>query len=398
MMVFEAGRIFALVGWPAVLLVAWLSGELAHRGLGVPRVCAYALVGIISSALTGAHVTGETGAALSFLANFALGLFLFELGHRINLRWLVTNPWILVSGIAESLLTFAVVRGIALAMGQPESIAMVLGALLVATSPAALMRVANDLRSSGQVTERALHLCAINCLLSVLLMKGAIGYWHLLASGSLPSAVWNSAAILAVSVGCGILVGFPLPWLLRRLRADERGVTTVFALAVMLVTLLTQGVNVSPLLAALTLGVLMRRNRLLLTPVQRNFGVLGDLLGVFLFVYVAGMAAWPTTAAGLALAVLLSLGRIAAKMTASAAFAHASGTTTRKGALTGLALAPLSSFALLLLEYSRTAGFGLAEGGLAAIAGTVIVMELFGPLLSQWAFMLAGETQRGEHA
>jgi hypothetical protein len=85
-------------------------------------------------------------------------------------------------------------------------------------------------------------------------------------------------------------------------------------------------------------------------------------------------------------------------MTASAAFAHVSGTTTRKGALTGLALAPLSSFALLLLEYSRTAGFGLAEGGLAAIAGTVIVMELFGPLLSQWAFMLAGETQRGEHA
>ena len=85
-MVFEAGRIFALVGWPAVLLVAWLSGELAHRGLGVPRVCAYALVGIASSALTGAHVTGETGAALSFLANFALGLFLFELGHRINLR------------------------------------------------------------------------------------------------------------------------------------------------------------------------------------------------------------------------------------------------------------------------------------------------------------------------
>jgi Kef-type K+ transport system membrane component KefB len=398
MMVFEAGRIFALVGWPAVLLVAWLSGELAHRGLGVPRVCAYALVGIASSALTGAHVTGETGAALSFLANFALGLFLFELGHRINLRWLVTNPWILVSGIAESLLTFAVVRGIALAMGQPESIAMVLGALLVATSPAALMRVANDLRSSGQVTERALHLCAINCLLSVLLMKGAIGYWHLLASGSLPSAVWNSAAILAVSVGCGILVGFPLPWLLRRLRADERGVTTVFALAVMLVTLLTQGVNVSPLLAALTLGVLMRRNRLLLTPVQRNFGVLGDLLAVFLFVYVAGMATWPTTAAGLALAVLLSLGRIAAKMTASAAFAHVSGTTTRKGALTGLALAPLSSFALLLLEYSRTAGFGLAEGGLAAIAGTVIVMELFGPLLSQWALMLAGEIQRGEHA
>ncbi|MCP2937009.1 hypothetical protein NK983_30400, partial [Salmonella enterica subsp. enterica serovar Typhimurium] len=87
-----------------------------------------------------------------------------------------------------------------------------------------------------------------------------------------------------------------------------------------------------------------------------------------------GMATWPTTAAGLALAVLLSLGRIAAKMSATAAFAHVSGTSTRKGALTGRALAPLSTFALLLLEYSRTAGFGLADSALSAIAGMVIVM------------------------
>lgn len=397
-MIFEAGRIFELVGWPAVLLIAWLAGELAHRGLGVPRVCAYSLAGIVSSALNTVQADAETTAALSFLANFALGLFLFELGYRINLRWLVNNPWLLVSGIAESLLTFFVVRGIALAMGQPDDIAMVLGALSVATSPAALVRVVNDLRCSGQVTERALHLCAINCLISVLLMKGAIGYWQLLESGSLVNALWNSAAILAVSVGCGILIGIPLPWLLRRLRADERGVTTVFALAVMLVTLLTQGVNVSPLLAALTLGVLIRRRKLLLTPAQRNFGVLGDLLTVFLFVFVAGMATWPTTATALALAVLMSAGRIAAKVAATAAFAHISGTSTRKGALTGFALAPLSTFALLLLEYSRSAGFGLAEGALSAIAGMVIVMEFVGPLFAQWALMLAGETQHEERA
>jgi hypothetical protein len=114
-------------------------------------------------------------------------------------------------------------------------------------------------------------------------------------------------------------------------------------------------------------------------------------------VFVAGMATWPTTAAGLALAVLLSAGRILAKVGATAAFAHISGTTTRKGALSGLALAPLSAFALLLLEYSRAAGFGLADGSLAAIAGTVIVMEFVGPLFAQWALMLAGETQREEH-
>lgn len=33
----------------------------------------------------------------------------------------------------------------------------------------------------------------------------------------------------------------------------------------------------------------------MLTPAQRNFGVLGDLLTVFLFVYVAGMPADPVS-------------------------------------------------------------------------------------------------------
>ncbi|MBU0857709.1 MAG: cation:proton antiporter [Gammaproteobacteria bacterium] len=395
-MEFEAGRILALAGWPAVLLAAWLAGEIAHRGLGVPRVCAYSLAGIVGSALITVQPAPQTATALLFLANFALALVLFELGHRISPRWLVTNPWILVTGIVESLFTFVLVRWIALAFGQPDDIAMVIAALSVATSPAALVRVTNDLRCSGQVTERALHLCAINCLLSVLLMKGGIGYWQLIESGSLGSALWNSGATLAVSVGCGILAGVPLPWLLRRLRVDERGATTAFALAVMLLTLLTQGINVSPLLAALTLGVLTRRKRLLLAAAQRNFGVLGDLLTVFLFVFVAGIAVWPDSAIGLACAVLLSVGRIAAKMTATTALARVAGTSLRKGALTGLALAPLSTFALLLLEYSRGAGFGLADGSLSAIAGMVIIMEFIGPVFTQWALMLAGETQRAE--
>jgi hypothetical protein len=36
------------------------------------------------------------------LADLAFGLILFELGYRINLRWLRTNPWIGVSSLAEA--------------------------------------------------------------------------------------------------------------------------------------------------------------------------------------------------------------------------------------------------------------------------------------------------------
>ena len=46
-----------------------------------------------------------------------------------------------------------------------------LAALAMASSPAGILRVVHELRSAGQVTERVMHLTAINCMLSVLALK-----------------------------------------------------------------------------------------------------------------------------------------------------------------------------------------------------------------------------------
>jgi hypothetical protein len=67
---------------------------------------------------------------------------------------------------------------------------LIIGALAISASPAGIVRVANELRSAGQVTERVMHLCAINCLLSVMLVKLVVGYWHLSTSGDWARRRW----------------------------------------------------------------------------------------------------------------------------------------------------------------------------------------------------------------
>ncbi|MDP2093386.1 MAG: sodium:proton antiporter, partial [Hydrogenophaga sp.] len=69
-----------------------------------------------------------------------------------------------------------------------------------------------------------------------------------------------------------------------------------------------------------------------------------------------------------------------------------SGITERKGLLTGLALTPMSAFAILLLEQSRIYGFAPAVQVLSAMAGMMLVQELLGPLVTQRALMAAQET------
>lgn len=375
--------------WPFALAVAWVVGEFAHRSTGLPRISIYGLVGFLL-AQTGAVPLADTGGIL-LLANLAFGLILFELGYRINLRWLRTNPWIAASGLAEAAATFIVVYLVAQWYGTSSMSALLIASLAMATSPAGILRVVNEQNSSGQVTERILHLAALNCVLAVFTFKVIIGFGVFQSSGSVLTAAWSSLVEVLVSVGLGALFGIAVPALLRQLGNLARDATLAFAITVILLVALTFGLQFSPVLAALTFGLVARHRRVTLNQTQRNFGVMGDLLTVLLFFYVATTLRWDSVMAGMVLALALIVARFITKTVSVALFAHAGGISWRKGILTGMALSPISVFVILILEQTRHLGVALMEG-LLPIAAMALVLEVIGPIITQRALMLANET------
>ena len=391
MVIAEFGFLLQTMAWPLVLLFAWLLGERLHERWKVPRVTSYVGVGLLGGLVNLPGLTGDVP-GLPFLANVALSLVLFELGYRIHLRWFRHNPWVLVVGVVESVATFAAVYWASGWWGLPLEVRLIIAALSVSASPAGILRVANELRSAGQVTERVLHLCAINCLLSVLALKLVLGYWTLDTSGDLVLAAFGSVHVVATSVAVGALLGVAMPWLLRLRSTHERGVTVVFALAVLLLTTLAYGLKLSPLLAAITFGIVARERRVQLTNAQRDFGTAGDLLSVFLFVYIASLLDWANVGMGLALGLVLIVVRSLSKVGCNLLAARLSGISERKGVLSGLALTPISAFAILLLEQTRLYGFAPAQQVLAVMTGMMLIQELLGPVVTQRALMAAHET------
>ena len=383
-----------LVAWPLMLLAAWLAGEWVSRHWNVPRVCAYGVVGLVLGGV-GLSQNLASQVAQGFLANVALGLTLFELGYRINPRWFRHNPWVLGAGVAQALLTFGAVFWIAGLFDVPIDHRLVLAALCVASSPAEIMRVTHELRSAGQVTERLLHLCALNCLVAVLLLKLVVGYWHLETSGELGKAAFNSVYVICLSLVAGAIFGFVAP-LLNRLATSSQSTTVTFAFLVLLLSGVAQSLHLSPLLAALAFGVVARERRIMLSHAQRNFGALGEVLAVFLFVFVGSLLSWNGMLAGLVLGAAVLGARSAVHLLVNLGVARVSGTTLRKGALTGFTLMPMSAFALLLLEESRLYGFDLARDSLPAIVGLLVVLGVLGPLVTQRALMLAREAHPEE--
>jgi Kef-type K+ transport system membrane component KefB len=384
------------IAWPLALAIAWVAGEFGHRWLRLPRVSIYGLIGFVLAASQGGFLPDPAHGSMVLLADVAFGLVLFELGYRINMGWLRANPWLGASSLVESIATFVAVFFVCRWFSVALVPTLLLAAIAMSTSPAAVVRVSNELRSSGQVTERTLHMAAFNCVMAVVTFKFVVGYWVLEGSGGVFAAIWSSVVVLVVSAGLGALFGVAVPGLLRALGGLDRNATVVFALAVLLLTAVTYAFKFSPLLAALAFGLVARHRRVALSQAQRNFGALGDLSTVLLFVFVAATLEWRQVAAGFPMAMTVIAARMATKVAGTTLFAYLSGTSWRKGVLTGMALTPLSVFAVLLLEQTRHLGLALMDD-VAALAGIVLVLEVVGPLVTHWALVWAGEApQAGE--
>ncbi|HET9643280.1 MAG TPA: cation:proton antiporter [Burkholderiaceae bacterium] len=376
--------------WPLAVACAWLLGELIFRATRLPRISTYGLVGFGLSYAQLGVLPRPSESAMMLMANIALGLILFEFGYRTNLRWLRINFWVGVSGLLESLATFAAVYFTAQAFGAGTLTAALLAALAMATSPAEVLRVVNEQRSAGQVTERAMHLSALNCVLSVVIFNAVVGFWAFRDSGSLWHAASSSVVVFGVSVALGAAFGIVLPALLRVLGRLEQTATIGFAVGVLVLVAFAHALKMSPVLAALTFGFVVRHRRVTLNPAQRNFGALGDLLCVLLFVFIGATLAWPRVMSGLGLAMAIVAVRFLTKVVGSLLLAHVSGISWRKGSLAGLALSPMSALVMALLVQTRYMGINLMEQ-LAALAGATLVLGIAGPLLTQLALKWAHE-------
>ena len=379
------------LSWPVAICIAWVTGEIGHRFTGLPKISFYGVTGFALAAPQIGVLPPSSAGPILFLADVAFGLILFELGYRINLRWLRTNPWLAVASLVEALGTFIAIYFVALAFDTSSMTALMLASLGMSTSPATVVRVINEQRSSGQVTERVLHLSALNCVMAVFTFNVIIGFWIFKSSADIGHATLSSLVALLLSAAAGAVFGLAVPALLRALGNLSQDATVGFALAVILLVSVTYTAQLSPVVATLAFGLTARHRRVAFTQAQRNFGPLGELLTVLLFVFAASTLDWRIVADGIGIAAAVVLVRLLTKTVGVTMFSDLSGISWRKGALTGLALAPASVFVILLLEHARLQGVNLSEE-LRAMAGVTLLLEVFGPILIQRSLIWAKET------
>ncbi len=379
----------ALIG--ALLLAGLLGGELVRRLLGLPRITGYVLAGVLlGPQVSGLLAPGALGEA-RVLIDLSLGLIVFELGHRLDFQWLRRNRWLFVAALAESAFCFGAVLATLLAFGFEPLLAATAAAIGTATSPAVVLLVAHELRAAGQVTERMLLFTAVNSVLAYVALTLLLPFLHLEHAVSWSEAVLHPLYILAGSALVAFVASLALLWLAGWVgKREDRQFILLIALVVLAVGV-ARSLNLSVVVTVIVLGMLARNFDYEQVLLPLRFGYGGQLFFVILFVLAGASVEFTAVPAVATAVVAFIVARYLGKSLAILAFGRLSGVRPGGAGLLSLALLPMSGLAVVMVLDTQ-AMYPAFGGELAAVVlSAVAVLEILGPIATQFALKRAGE-------
>jgi CPA2 family monovalent cation:H+ antiporter-2 len=322
-------------------------------------------------------------------AEFGIVLLLFAIGLELSFRRLFAMRKSVFGVGAAELAGGALLIGAGLvAMGNSLAAAAVLGLALAMSSTALVIPIAGTTSPVGRAAFSML-LFEDLALVPLLFLFASLG-----GAGSMEdlfAVAWKGALVIAVMLVAGRLI---LPHLFAqaaRTKSPELFLA-VSLLTVILASLATASVGLSPILGALVAGVLIAETdyrhevELVTAPLR------GLALGVFLITVgmsldlTALMSDWPQLLAALALVLVV-------KVLVTGGLLWLSGSRPAVAAETGLLMASPSETTLILLGAAVAAGVILPDAGAFWQAVTALGLTVT-PLLAQLGRAAARQVDR----
>jgi Kef-type K+ transport system membrane component KefB/nucleotide-binding universal stress UspA family protein len=399
----------------ALLLAAGFLAAKAAQAIRLPSVTGYIVAGVVMGPSCLNAVTEQTlEHDLGHFTTIALMLIAFGIGEHLDLAHLRHSARSVgYIGVGETsgafwlvgVGTFFVAR--ATGVGEADwglkdfvALALLLGAVSVATAPAATLHVMRELRAAGPLTKTLMAVVALDDGLAIIAFGIAMtAAHHVVGSGaeSIFAAVGGSVLEIVGSLCVGIAAGLLIDLVVHRLR--RRGEMLTVGLALLLLCgAAARLLHLSELLAGMAAGfTIVNRDR----RDVRVFRAINDfeppIYALFFTLAGAHLDLRALAAAGW-VGVAYSLLRIGGKMLGCAVGARVGKAAPQVARYLGLALTPQAGVAIgliFLIQSDETLGVYSSVVTPVVLAG-VVFAELVGPVLARTAVVRAGEV--GEEA
>lgn len=387
--------------------------------LHLPDVTAFLIAGLIIGphclGRLGIEGVGFTSAAevenLSVISNTALGFIAFSIGNEFLLSQLkAIGKQAVIVGIFQALAAtlFVDVALIGLHFLMPDKLSIeatiVLGAIAAATAPAATLMVVRQYKAKGKLTDILLPVVALDDAVGLAVFAVSFGIANSLVTGKtdMVGIIVEPLIQIAASLVLGSILGWVLTMLERTFFSNSNRLSLTIAFVVLTVALSMisfeiGGVRISfsTLLVCMMLGTVFCN----ICPLSHDLMERADKWTVPLFAlfFVLSGAELELDVLKDGAVILVGVVYILMRSVGKYVGAYLSCSATKCDPVVkkylGITLLPQAGVALGMCV--TAAQLGNADGVLIKniILFSVLVYELFGPLLTKWALTQSGDIQ-----
>lgn len=397
---FYLGIIFVLGA-----LIEWLSPK-----LNIPKVVGYLLLGLIigpevlgiipQNFLDGSHV----------VIDLALSLIALLVGANLKYQTLKGHGTQIVTiTFLQALFAFVAVSvGFYLSnglLGFPEEyslvIAILFGGLAAATAPAATIALVHELKAKGKFTSTLLAVVALDDVLALIFFTFAVMLGGIILGGGETTlfSLLDTAGVIILTVLVGS-VGAVISELIDKLFAHHKGMETISTIGmVFIVYSLSEHWGLEPLLATLTMGVVM-------TNISKEFDLVEEEIDnhleeiIFMLFFILSAMHLDLNSVVIMPLIILAyvFFRFVGKISGVWLGAKLTNADKTIRSYLGLGLIPQAGVAIgLALSLQNEARFNdIAPMVLNVVIATTVIHEFIGPLLTRYCLKKSGETEEKE--
>ena len=376
-----------------IAMAAGLLFSRAARLVKLPNVTAFLVAGLVIGPCVSGIISKEQAASMSIISEAALGFIAYAIGGEFKLSYL--------KKIGKAPLTITAFQGLTTALcvdvglilcGVDVPLALLLGAIGLATAPAATLMVVRQYKANGPVTQMLLPVVAMDDALGLMVfsISASVAQGMLGGEITLQSMLLSPLVEIVGSVALGAALGLILAYCARFFAS--RGNKLALSIALVLAGVgLCDLLHLSSLLVCMMIGAVMvnlsQQHEVLMEQCDRFTPPL-----FLLFFVLSG--------AELDLGVLPSVGLIGVLYLALRTIGKWGGTML--GALCvradenirkylGLTLLPQAGVAIGMAQLVSTRFPTLGQQVNTIVLAGVLIFELIGPIITKLALTKAGE-------
>ena len=374
-------------------MAAGLAVSRGARFVKLPNVTAFLVAGLLIGPCVGGLISREQLASMNVISEAALGFIAYAIGGEFRIAYLkkIGKAPLTITFFQGLTTTLCVDVGL-ICLGFPVPVSLLLGAIALATAPAATLMVVRQYKANGPVTQMLLPVVAMDDALGLIVFSISASVAQGLLGGemSVQSMVLSPLVEIVASLALGTALGAMLGFFSRFFAS--RGNKLALSIAAVLCGVgLCDMWGLSSLLVCMMIGAVMvnvsGQHEVLMEQCDRFtpplFLLFFVLSGAELDLTVLPSVGWM----GAAYLLLRFIGKWMGTM-AGAGCVHADENVKK---YLGLTLLPQAGVAIGMSQLVASRFPALASQINTVVLAGVLVFELVGPIITKLALTKAHE-------